>query len=405
MRIELLPVLEGLVFRSGRKGPIKPAGRVDILSRPELSHCLRWGHAFGSERKDHRYYEVVEDTINPEFEYGYFGIRDESGVICAVQPFFILGQDLLLGVSLRLRSLVVTIRRVWPRFMVLRTLMVGCAAGEGHLDEVDEPFLSRNSELLAKQIVGHARDRNAALVVLKEFPSRYRSSLTCFLSHGFARIPSLPMTRLNIDYASFDDYMAKSLKSSTRAKLRKKFRATEQAAPISMEIITDVSALIDELFPLYLQVYNKSKMQFEKLTKAYFCELGRRMPDKVRFFIWRQNGKIVAFTLCMTEADSLFAEYIGLDYSVALDLHLYHYAVRDMISWAIANGFKWFRSSGLNYDPKLQMRHVLDPADLYVRHCSVVLNAVLKRALPLLEPVRHDKTLQKFSNYRDLWAA
>jgi hypothetical protein len=53
-----------------------------------------------------------------------------------------------------------------------------------------------------------------------------------------------------------------------------------------------------------------------------------------------------------------------------------HYAVRDMISWAIANGFKWFRSSGLNYGSKLQMRHLLDPTDLYVRHRSVVLNAV-----------------------------
>jgi hypothetical protein len=55
-----------------------------------------------------------------------------------------------------------------------------------------------------------------------------------------------------------------------------------------------------------------------------------------------------------------------------------HYAVRDMISWAIANGFKWFRSSGLNHGSKLQMRHLLDPTDLYVRHRSVVLNGRLE---------------------------
>ena len=107
----------------------------------------------------------------------------------------------------------------------------------------------------------------------------------------------------------------------------------------------------------------------------------------------------------MIEGDEFYAEYIGLDYSVALDLHLYHYAVRDMINWAIAHGFKWFRSSALNYDPKLQMRHVLDPIDLYVRHTSPVVNAVLKRALPLLEPARYDKTLKKFPNYHELWGA
>jgi hypothetical protein len=127
------------------------------------------------------------------------------------------------------------------------------------------------------------------------------------------------------------------------------------------------------------------------------------MPDKVRYFVWRQDGRIVAFTLCMIEGSEIYAEYIGLDYSVALDLHLYHYAVRDMISWATSRGYQWFRSSGLNYDPKLHLRHRLDPIDLYVRHTSVIANAVLRRVLPLIEPTRFDPVLKKFPNYRDLW--
>jgi hypothetical protein len=105
----------------------------------------------------------------------------------------------------------------------------------------------------------------------------------------------------------------------------------------------------------------------------------------------------------MTEGDAIYAEYIGLDYSIALNLHLYHYAFRDMITWAIANGYKWFRSSGLNYDPKLHLRHLLDPIDLYVRHTSGTMNAIFKWALPLIEPTRYDKTLQRFPNYRALW--
>ncbi len=30
---------------------------------------------------------------------------------------------------------------------------------------------------------------------------------------------------------------------------------------------------------------------------------------------------------------TFYAEYIGLDYGVALDLHLYHWMYRDMVSW------------------------------------------------------------------------
>ena len=88
---------------------------------------------------------------------------------------------------------------------------------------------------------------------------------------------------------------------------------------------------------------------------------------------------------------------------MALDLHLYHYAIRDMISWAIEHGYKWLRSSGLNYDPKLHLRHLLDPIDLYVKHTSMISNAVLKSILPLIEPVRYEPILRKFPNYLELW--
>jgi hypothetical protein len=372
------------------------------MSRADLALCSHWQRAFAGKRKDRRYYELVEDTIRQGFDYRYFAIEDEHGEVIAIQPFFLLDQDLVAGVSAKIKLLVESVRRVWPRFLKIRTLMVGCVAGEGHLDG-EEQAQGSNAERLAAAIVTYAQDLKAPLIVLKEFPAKYREALRCFQRRGFGRVPSLPMTRLNIDYTSFDEYMNKALNSATRRKLRKKFAASAQAPAIDMSVVSDVTPGVDELYPLYFQVYERSELHFEKLTKEYFCDIGRLMPDKVRFFVWRQEGRAIAFTLCMIEDDALYAEYIGLDYTVAFDLHLYHYAVRDMTSWAIANGYKWLRSSGLNYDPKLHLRHLLDPIDLYVRHTSPIANAVLKRILPLIEPTRYDPTLKKFSNYDELW--
>ena len=377
-------------------------GEVALVSRAELAASRHWARAFAGRRKDHRYYELVEDTLKEGFDYRYFAIRDAEGEIQAVQPFFILDQDITLGAGPAIGGLVEAIRRLWPRCLMLRTLMVGCVAGEGHLDG-DDASLSANARSLAGAIVRHARDLRAPLIVLKEFPKDYRAPLQCFIDQGFARAPSLPMTCLNIEYANFEDYMTRALNSSTRRKLRKKFKIADQAAPIEMSVVDDVGPLVDQIYPLYLQVYERSKLHFEKLTKAFFCDVGRLMPDKARFFIWRQDGRIVAFSLCLLEGEALYAEYIGLDYAVALRLHLYHYAVRDMTAWAIANGYKWFRSSGLNYDPKLHLRHRLDPIDLYVRHASPLANAILKRVLPWIEPTRQDPILKKFPNYDELW--
>jgi hypothetical protein len=379
--------------------------RIEVATRSELARYPHWARAFSGERKDHRYYELVEDTIRQGFEYRYFVIKDAYGEVRAIQPFFILDQDLLAGVGGPAAAAAQFIRRWWPGFMTTRTLMVGCTAGEGHLDRVDELSRRRDAELLADTIQKHARILKARLIVLKEFPAEYRTSLEGFTRNGFTRVPSLPMVNLDINYTDFEDYMKRGVSGKTRSHLRRKFRDASLEAPIEMSVVTDVTPIIDDIYPLYLQVYERSTLRFEMLTKEYLCSIGRLMPDKVRFFIWRQGGKVIGFSLSLVHGDAVCNEYLGLDYSVALRLHLYFYAFRDTMTWAIANGYKRYLSTGLSYDPKWHLRFDLYPLDLYVRHTSRIMNAVLSRVLPFLEPTRHDKTLRRFSNHAELWGS
>ncbi|ABE61875.1 conserved hypothetical protein [Nitrobacter hamburgensis X14] len=375
---------------------------VAPISRDELRTCEAWRTAFADRRKDHRYYEIIADTIRDRFEYGYFAIRDASGRVLAVQPYFLLDQDVLEGVKLDGWSLVASIRRRYPRFLKLRTLMLGCTAGEGHLATSAHLSSTAIAMALAQGIVAQARALGAQMIVLKEFPRGDRRDLACFEREGFGRAPSMPMTILDIDYDSFDDYMQKALSAKTRRHLRKKFLGTENSG-LAMTVADNAASFIDELYPLYLQTYEHSNFHFEKLTRDYFRRLGCEMSDKTRFFIWDRGNTLMAFALCMVEGDDIFAEYIGLDYDFAFDLHLYHYITRDMISWAMAHGYKRFRSSGLNYDPKLHLRHRLDPIDLYVRLVSPFANRILRLVLPWIVPVRYDATLRKFSDYHEMW--
>jgi hypothetical protein len=376
---------------------------ISVVSRAELCGCAPWTSTFTDQRKDYRYYEILDDTLRGNFEYRYFAIVDGNDHVRAVQPFFLVDQDILEGLGAERVHWISRVRRFYPRFLKLRTLMVGCSAGEAHLAATETLPVDIVAETLSNGIIKQARSLDAKLIVLKEFPSRYRKVLHCFVQCGFARAPSMPMTMLDIRYDSFDAYMVKALKSSSRKKLRKNLEATAGVPDIRMSVTDDAASFVDEIYPLYLQVFERSKMQFEKLTKDFFRQIGQRMNDKVRFFAWRRGNMLVAFCLCMVQGDSLYAEYVGFDYAVALDLHLYHYVVRDMVSWGISNGYKWFRSSGLNYDPKLHMRHRLDPIDLYVRHTSILANAIFKLALPWIVPVRYDATLKLFANYKDLW--
>src|SRR5262249_9248496 len=101
-----------------------PPSCLEVIRRDDLAQVPCWRSAFANERKDHRYYELVEDTLHSEFDYRYFVIRDASGGVQAVQPFFLLDQDLLVGTSQRFGALVRGIPSISPRFMHTRTPLI-----------------------------------------------------------------------------------------------------------------------------------------------------------------------------------------------------------------------------------------------------------------------------------------
>jgi hypothetical protein len=90
---------------------------VEIISRRELRECPQCQLAFESQHKDSRYYENVGDTIHPEFNYLYFAVRDSEGGIRAIQPFFVVGQDVVAGAQVCFKRCINAIRGYWPRFL------------------------------------------------------------------------------------------------------------------------------------------------------------------------------------------------------------------------------------------------------------------------------------------------
>ena len=375
--------------------------RYVVALRDEVRASPLWQQAFAKSRKDRRYYDIVEDTMHPEITHRYLMISDSHGHAGSVQPFFVHAIDMCEGVQGKAKSWIESIRRFWPSFLKTRVLMVGCVAGEGALDG-DVNWQKQCVGVFKQALTEQAYKLGAGLIVFKEFRSTHRSTLDALQADGFARVPSMPMTRLHLNFASFDEYMSKVLGSATRKNLRRKFKAIDEKAPLQLTVTNDISGQVDELYPLYLQIYERSGMHFEKLTKEFLVQLGAAMPEKVRYFIWRQNGKPVAFSVTTLDGETICDEYIGIDYACDVASSLYHYTFRDIVTWAIENGLKTYASTGLSYDPKLHLKQELVPLDLYVRHRSPIVNFFMKYIVRFLDPTRHDKTLPEFANYAEL---
>jgi hypothetical protein len=358
---------------------------------------LREG-AFARRGKDFRYQEVLESSLRSQFDFRYFVLHDETSGHWALQPMFFVDQDLLAGLPQGVRALFSGIRRLWPGFLKMRMMMIGCAAGEGELDH-DEPWLAG---ALHEAVEFYRRGSGAFIILLKDVPSRYRPALEVFARHGYQRLPSMPGARLELTFSSFEEYMTQKLGKVFRKNLRRKLRASQDAAPIAMEVVTDATPCLDEIQALYRQTHERSDFSFEVLNQDYFRLLGERLPDRTRYFLWRQNGRLIAFSLCLLHDGVLDDLNVGMDYRVALDFSLYFYTWRDIIEWGLQNGVKVYQTGQLNYDPKAHLKLSLAPLDLYARHNWGIFNPIFKPAIKFFGPTAHNPVFKRFANYGDL---
>jgi len=363
-----------------------------------------WVAGFEDYPVDHRYYEIVHESLRDQCAHYYLFLKDSNGMTRAIQPFLIVSQDLATGTPAFIRNALAQVRRLVPGLLKLRMLMVGCSAGEGAivLERVSRD-ISWTVDALRASLTPVARRLKAVLIVFKDYPKFYRRYLDRLRVFGFTRLPSMPATQLDLDFSDFEDYLKRRVSYTTRKNLRRKFRKAQSGPPIEWEVVTDISPYVDEVYPLYQQTLSRSEFRFQELTKSYLCELGQRMNDRALFFLWRQQGRIIAFASVIVHNGVLRDNYIGMDYTVALKYHLYFVTWRDTITWALKNGIHTYYSGPLNYDPKYHFRMALAPLDLYVRSSYDWLNRIFKPILPLLEPTRYDRVIRKFANADELW--
>ena len=191
--------------------------------------------------------------------------------------------------------------------------------------------------------------------------------------------------------------MRSRLTRVSRKSFKRKLRKAAAASPvIELEVRDDCSEVIDQIYPLYLNVAQRSEVAFEVFSREYFLEAPRRMPGHVRYFIWRQNGKAIAFSFCTVWGRTIYDNDIGLDYAVAHQLNLYHRTFHDILDWALKNNLRFYETAPFNFDAKLHLRLHPVPLDLYIRHRSAAKNLILKFVAPLFAPAKSDPALRKY---------
>ncbi len=352
-----------------------------------------WEEFLGHQWKNHQFAQIVESTLDADFNFFHVLLTDSAEEIVGLQTGFITRQDLALGFPGFFQRSLIAIRRFFPAFLRPRMMFIGSPAACGSLGK------TAHTSLLAESVLAYARNQKVSLLTFKEFPEKDRTNLESLGSVGFTSIASYPAVAMELGFKDFEDYLSTKVGKSTRKSLRRKFRSLEEQAPIRMELATSIIPHLQRIQELYLQVFARAEEKFEKLTSAFFAAVSEQLIDRARFFLWWQGETLIAFSLCFVHDGVFYDDYIGMDDAFAQELHLYYVTFRDQLEWALAQGLRRYYSTPMSYEPKLHLGFQLVPLDLYVRHTSPAFNRIYGWLAKAFAPTVNDPVLKLFPNY------
>jgi hypothetical protein len=266
------------------------------------------------------FYAAYSAAGMENFTLGYFAVRRDDRIV-TVAPCFL---------TLYSADTLVENRRLKPLFgwIGFHVACIGHPSADlGYIDgEVSADVLAAlNVELLKRAPV-------AAYVNFSEpLP----------LPHTFSRVASLPVAVLDVS----SDYFEK-LGRGARRDLKRKLR---KAAAVRLDECTGYPRQHAEtIYALYLNIYGKADMQFERVTPQFF----ERMGDCGRYLLYWDGDDLIGFTLLVCREDTVYAKYMGLDLERGRRRGLYFRMFMDAINVCIRDGYSKLQTGQSAYDFK-----------------------------------------------------
>ena len=323
-----------------------------------------WNKTYPDVLESYDFFKTLDESNLEQFSLYYIMVYDRATPVGATVCFLMdYPMDSDLGGPLK--RITGLIKKIMPKIFSMKILFCGMPLGQGRIGITREA--DSVMHVITRRIEQLAKKNKAAVIVFKGFDKASAALLDPLKKSGFSKIKSLPSTELKINFKDFEGYL-KTLSSATRYDLRRKFKKVDGQVDISVETVAELTEdTLQEVYRLYLDLVSRHDMGFELMPVDFFRNISRNMPKHARYFLWRIEGRIVAFMLCFVSEDLFMDYYLGLDYSVAHKYHLYFIKMRDTINWCIKHGIKKYDMGFTGYETKKRLDFDLVPLYIYVK--------------------------------------
>lgn len=171
----------------------------------------------------------------------------------------------------------------------------------------------------------------------------------------------------NRGYTSFEDFLATFSSRKRKSLRRERRRVAEQGITLRRIEGPEISdAQWSFFYHCYQMTYAKRSGHGGYLNEAFFCELGRTMPEQLLLVLAERGGQSVAAALNFKDSQTLYGRYWGCIVEVEC-LH-FEACYYQGIEYCLAHGLQRF-------DPGAQGEHKIqrgfDPVETCSRHWIV----------------------------------
>ena len=365
-----------------------------ILNNIDEIEQKEWDAVFGDIPESYSFYRALGNSRFPEFRFYYLVIESDNEIVL-IAPLFLADFNLEITVDARFSKIIRSIRKVFPRFLIIKTLFCGSPFGENGSLGIKRDF-KQDSGIISLLLDGIKKCRiktKAALVIFKDFLKQDTLFLDALIPKGYLRVESFPTVALKLDFNSFEDYL-KSLGNSDRKYLSRKLKQAYSRGKIEVKDLKNIESQIDQVFKLYENTYHRGVTKFEHLTKKFFLQVALDLNPQTHFFLYYVDGKLAAFNLCFVYNDLFIDKFIGFDYEISKQYNLYFVCQAYNINWCLNNSLCYYYSGQTNYETKTRLGGKLIILYAYLKHGNMFLNFFLKSLASFFKPINLDKNIQ-----------
>ena len=211
--------------------------------------------------------------------------------------------------------------------------------------------------------------------------------INCIPAHikiksGYTKAAAAPACTLEIKWKTFEQYMS-ALRSNYRYRYNK---ALKKSDGLKMAPLADNAEFSEELYSLYEQVENNAKIKIDKLPISFF------KSNLFKILVFYKDNAPAGFIQLLENGDELIFEFVGFDYKINAECHIYHRMLLEIIRYGIERGFKYIDFGQTADDTKLKLGCHYEYLKVYLHHSNPFINLAYRVIAPFIDyrPLKPD---------------